>query len=205
MPTVMLIRHGETDFVKSGKMAGRTPGVHLNEKGQHEAEELVLLLKDAPIKAIYSSPMERTLETAKPLAISKGLKVIKNRGLIETDIGDWMGMEIKKARKLSAWKTVQLAPSRFRFPNGESFLEAQTRQVNAVEDIVSHHPGNLLVAVFSHADPIRLVMAYYLGMNLDLFQRLACQTCSISLLHFSDHGVTIPGFNLRSSLNLPSN
>ena len=198
----MLIRHGETDYVKTGRMAGRTPGVHLNEKGRREALELAECLKNAPLQAIYSSPMERAIETAQPLARMKRLKIIKSGGLIETDIGDWKGMEIKKARKLDVWKIVQATPSRFRFPSGESFLEAQTRQVSAVEEIVARHPGSAVIAAFSHADPIKLVMAYYLGIPLDNFQRLACQPGSVSLLTFSKHGVTALGLNLRPPFQL---
>lgn len=202
MTTVLLIRHGETDFVKTGKMAGRTPGVHLNDKGLREAQELASCLKAAPIKLLYSSPMERTLETAKPLAKALGLKIIRSEGLIETDIGDWKGMEIKKARKLPEWKTVQTAPSRFKFPGGESFVDAQTRLVKTIEEIISHHANDSLIACFSHADPIRLVMAYYLGMSLDHFQRISCHTGSVSVLKFSKQNVMILGLNLRPPLKL---
>jgi probable phosphoglycerate mutase len=202
MTTLLLIRHGETEYVKLGKMAGRTPGVHLNEKGMREAQELAECLKEAPIKSVYSSPMERTLETARPLAKAMGLKTIKSEGLLETDIGDWKGMEIKKARKLPEWKSVQNTPSRFKFPKGESFLEAQTRLVKAIEGIISHHPNDELIACFSHADPIRLALAYYLGMPLDHFQRLSCQTGSVSVLKFSTQNVVILGINLRPPFKL---
>jgi len=202
MTTVLLIRHGETDFVKTGKMAGRTPGVLLNDKGKREAQELASCLKEAPITLIYSSPMERTLETAKPLAKALGLKIIRSEGLVETDIGDWKGMEIKKARKLPEWKTVQTAPSRFKFPGGETFVDAQTRQVKTIEEIISHQTDDALIACFSHADPIRLVMAYYLGMSLDHFQRLSCSTGSVSVLKFSKQKVVILGMNLRPPFKL---
>jgi probable phosphoglycerate mutase len=202
MTTVLLIRHGETDFVKKGKMAGRTPGVHLNDKGIREAEDLASNLKEAPIKLIYSSPMERTLETARPLAKALGLKIIKSEGLIEIDIGDWKGMEIKKARKLPEWKTVQTAPSRFKFPGGESFADAQARQVKTLEGIISRQTDEAWIACFSHADPIRLVMAYYLGMSLDHFQRLSCSTGSVSVLKFSKQNVFILGMNLRPPFKL---
>jgi probable phosphoglycerate mutase len=202
MTTVLLIRHGETDFVKTGKMAGRTPGVHLNEKGMREAQELADCLQKEPICSIYSSPMERTLETAKPLAKALGLKIHRTEGLIETDIGLWKGMEIKKARKLPEWKTVQSNPSRFRFPGGESFVDAQTRQVKTIEEIISHQKDDSIIACFSHADPIRLVMAYYLGMSLDHFQRLSCQTGSVSVINFTKLNILILGINLRPPFKL---
>jgi probable phosphomutase (TIGR03848 family) len=202
MTTILLIRHGETEFVKLGKMAGRTPGVHLNDKGKHEAQDLAACLKDAPITSIYSSPLERTLETARPLAKVLGVKIIKSGGLIETNIGDWNGMEIKKARKLPEWKLVQNTPSRFRFPNGESFIDAQTRQVKTLEEIIARHSGDTMIACFSHADPIRLVMAFYLGMSLDHFQRISCQTGSVSVLKISKQNALILGVNLRPPIKL---
>ena len=202
MTTVLLIRHGENDYVKTGKFAGRIPGVHLNEKGQQEAREIADGLKDVPISAIYSSPLERAIETAQPLANAKKLKIKIAKGLIETDIGHWKGLEIKKARKLPEWKTVQSYPSRFRFPGGESFVDAQARQVKTIEEIISRQKDDALIACFSHADPIRLVIAYYLGMSLDHFQRLSCHTGSVAVLKFSKQNVMILGMNLRPPFKL---
>jgi probable phosphomutase (TIGR03848 family) len=202
MPIILLIRHGENDYVKTGKFAGRLPGVHLNAKGKLEASELADGLKDVPLSAIYSSPLERAIETAQPLAKAKKLKITIDEGLIETDIGDWKGMEIKKARKLPEWKNVQNSPSRFRFPKGESFQEEQTRLVNAMERIIEKHKKDELVAIFSHADPIKLIIAYYLGMHLDHFQRLGCNTGSISTLAISLSGITALGINLRPPFHI---
>jgi len=197
MSLLLLIRHGENDYVKLGKFAGRLPGVHLNEKGQHQAQVLAEGLRQAPISAIYSSPLERAVETALPLANAKGLKVIKDKGLIETDLGDWVGGEIKKISKSPEWKVVQHSPSRFRFPNGESFQEEQTRLVSSIENIVQRHGKDDMLALFFHADPIKMVVAYYLGMPLDNFQRIACQTASVTLLNLSPQGAFILGMNLR--------
>src|SRR3954468_19184896 len=107
MTIVLLIRHGENDFVKTGRMAGRTPGVHLNERGQQQAKELAEALAHAPIKKIYSSPMERAVETAAPLAEKLGQEISIRPGLIEAGIGEWTGMELKTVRKLPEWKIVQ--------------------------------------------------------------------------------------------------
>jgi probable phosphomutase (TIGR03848 family) len=197
MTTLFLIRHGENEYVKLGKMAGRLPDVHINEKGRREAKELAEALEQAPITAIYSSPMERALETATPLAEAKGLKIRKTKGLIETDIGDWKGLDLKKASKLPEWKIVQNSPSRFRFPNGESFQEEQARLVTTIEHIISQHPKDEIIALVSHADPIKLIITYYLGMPLDNFQRIACQTGSMSILKIDSLGVFLLGANLR--------
>jgi probable phosphoglycerate mutase len=205
MPIILLIRHGENDYVKTGKFAGRIPGVHLNEKGYQEANEIADGLKDVPLSAVYSSPLERAIETAQPLAKARKLKITIAEGLIETDIGDWKGLEIKKARKLPEWKSVQNFPSRFRFPKGESFQEEQTRLVNAMEKIIESHKPDEWVAIFSHADPIKLIIAYYLGMPLDHFQRIACGTGSLSILNLDKKGAMLIGLNLKPPYHFPSN
>jgi len=123
MPLLLLIRHGENDYTKKHKLAGRLPKVHLNEQGQKQALALGEALSHVPIKAIYSSPLERAMETAKPIAKSAGLKVQKDKGLLETNVGDWQGKSLKRLYRHKHWKVVQRAPSRAQFPNGESFYE----------------------------------------------------------------------------------
>jgi probable phosphomutase (TIGR03848 family) len=203
MALLLLIRHGENEYVKTGKMAGRLPEVHLNERGQKQALELAETLANVPIKAVYSSPLERALETAAPLAEKLGLQVQVRPGLIETGIGDWSGQELKNVSKLPEWKIVQAAPSRFRFPNGESFMETQARMVNEIETIVREHKNDEIVACFSHADPIKLVSAYYLGMPLDHFQRLACETASLTVFMLSDKGAYLVKLNQKPPFNFP--
>ena len=115
MPTILLIRHGENDYVKEHRLPGRKPGIHLNDKGLTQAKTVAKRLKKAPIKAVYSSPLERTMETAKPIAKALNLPVIPRQGLIETDVGKWQGKKIKQLSQSKKWVKVQLAPSRFRF------------------------------------------------------------------------------------------
>lgn len=203
MPIILLICHGENDFVKTGRMAGRTPGVHLNERGQQQAQELAEALMKAPIKAIYSSPMERAIETAEPLAAKLGQEIIIRPSLIEANIGDWTGLEIKVTRKLPEWKIVQNAPSRFRFPGGELFIEIQTRLVSDMELIVQEHKDDQMVACFLHADPIKLIVAYYMGMPLDHFQRLGCDTASAAVLMLGGSGAGLLKLNQRPPFNFP--
>ena len=133
---------------------------------------------------------------------TKGLPVNVHDGLMETDIGDWKGLELKKLAKLPEWKTVQLTPSRFRFPGGESFQEEQTRLVSAIESIARQHTSKEIIALVFHADPIKLVLAYYLGMPLDNFQRLGCDTASVSVLHLDEKNVSILKQNLRPPFKL---
>lgn len=194
MTTLLLIRHGENDFVGK-RLAGRLPDVHLNERGQQQALALAQALARAPVRAIYSSPLERARETAAPLAQLLGLEVRIEPGLNEIDVGEWQGRYLRQLRRLKAWKAVQTQPASFRFPQGETFAEAQARAVGALRRIAEHHPDEL-VACFSHADVIRLVTAYFLNMPLDSFQRLGADTASISMVHLGKDGqVGVPRFN----------
>ncbi len=203
MPILLLIRHGENEYTRTGRMAGRLPDVHLNKKGQEQARELAETLAEAPLAAVYASPLERALETAQIIAEKRELEVNVRPGLVESDIGEWQGVELKKAHKFPEWKFVQATPSRFRFPGGESFLEMQTRLVSEVEAIAKAHQPNELVALVFHADPIKLVLAHYLGMPLDHFQRLACDTASVSVLFMSEGSVMLYKQNLRPPFKLP--
>lgn len=201
MPVFLLIRHGENDYVKKGRMAGRTPGVHLNKTGRLQAQALAERLKDAPIKAIYSSPLERALETAAPLAEAKGLEVMPRLGLIETDIGDWAGKTVKSLSRLKVWRAVQFTPSRVNFPGGEAFRDTQFRICQEIEALAAQHDPKDLIACFSHSDPIKMAVAYYLGMPLDTFQRLAVSTCSINALMLGEHGCRLLTLNFDPGLN----
>ncbi|MBN1373498.1 MAG: histidine phosphatase family protein [Anaerolineaceae bacterium] len=195
MTTLLLIRHGENEFTATGRLAGRLPGVHLNERGRRQAVALAGVLGNAPIQAIYSSPLERALESAAPLAAVLGLEVQIEAGLIEVEIGNWTGRPLKALRKLKAWKTLQETPSRFGFPGGESYLEMQARSVAAVESIAEKHPEGL-VACFSHGDIIRVLAAYFLNVPLDSFQRLNIDTTSITQVNLGKDGrVFVPYVN----------
>jgi len=198
MPLLLLIRHGENDFVKTGKLPGRLPGIHLNEKGRKQAEALGEALRDVPIKAIYSSPLERALETAEPIAKARDLPILQEPGLRDSDVGKWQGKSLKVLRLTNAWKVVQNAPSRFQFPEGESFIELQTRIANALENMIRKHnkPKHIVAAVF-HSDPIKLAGSHFLGLPLDHFQRLGCDTGSVTVLHVNEMGAHLLKLNQR--------
>jgi probable phosphoglycerate mutase len=185
MTHILLIRHAVNDFVKSGKLAGWTPEVHLNDEGKKQAEALGQRLAEIPIKHLYASPLERTVETAQAIRqhhLHLDIKYID--GIGEVGYGEWEGQEIAKLTKSKMWSVVQECPSRAYFPNGESMREVQMRAVNAVESLVAAHPRDL-VAVVSHADLIKMVLAHYLGMHLDHFQRIVISPASISSLLLS--------------------
>jgi probable phosphoglycerate mutase len=195
MPTVLLIRHGENDFVKKGRLAGRKPGVHLNERGRAQAENLAKALAKTPIKAVYSSPLERTVETAEPIAKAHNLEVIKQDGLLEVDFGKWQDRTIKQLSRLKLWRIVQFGPSMARFPEGESFADAQHRIITGIEILCSQHKPKDTIVCVSHSDMIKLAVAYYLGLPLDLFQRLTVMPGSISTLHVGKGGTRLYNLN----------
>lgn len=198
MPLLLLIRHGENEFVKTSKLAGRLPGIHLNERGQKQAQALGEALKDVRIKAIYSSPLERAMETATPIASAHKLEIVQEPDLMDTNIGNWEGKSLKVLRLTRLWRIVQSAPSRFRFPEGESFVESQARYVSVLERIIKKHnkPQDIVAVVF-HADPIKLAVAHFLGMPLDHFQRLSCDTGSLTALYASESGANLMKLNQR--------
>jgi probable phosphomutase (TIGR03848 family) len=197
MPLLLLIRHGENDFTKTHKLAGYTPNVHLNERGQSQAQGLAEALEEVPIKAIYSSPLERAVETATPIATARGLKIQIEPGLMETNVGKWQGRSLAALRLQKAWKVVQSAPSRAQFPEGETFYECQARIVTALDAISRKHKPQEVVACVFHADPIKLAVAHYIGLPLDHFQRLSCDTASLTALYVSESGANLIKLNQR--------
>ena len=197
MPLLLLIRHGENDFTKKHKLAGYTPDVHLNERGQSQAQMLADGLKDVPIKAIYSSPLERAVETATPIAAVRSLEVQVEAGLLETNVGKWQGRSLAALRLQKAWKVVQGAPSRAQFPEGETFYECQTRIVAALDSISRKYKPQDIVACVFHADPIKLAVAHYIGLPLDHFQRLSCDTGSLTALYVGESGANLIKLNQR--------
>ncbi len=205
MAYILLIRHGQNDWVNKRRLAGWTPGVHLNEEGRSQAEQLSERLSSLPLKAIYSSPLERCIETAAFLAHPHGLEVVELDDIGEVHYGDWQGKKIKKlAKKKRKWYAVQHFPSRFRFPGGESLTEVQKRAVAAIERLSLLHEKEL-VAVVSHADVIKLILAHYLGMHIDLFQRIVVSPASVSSLMLSESGpVRVLRINDDGPIRLPS-
>lgn len=182
MTQILLIRHAVNDFVKTGKLAGWTPNVHLNDEGKAQAEALGKRLADAPITQLYSSPLERTMETAEAVRLHHPhLTIQQNVEVGEVRYGDWEGKEISALQKRKMWHVVQEYPSRAYFPNGETMRGVQTRAVNEIERLAALHPREL-IAVVSHADLIKMVLAHFLGMHLDAFQRIVVSPASISTL-----------------------
>jgi probable phosphomutase (TIGR03848 family) len=206
---VLLVRHGTTPT--TGKvLPGRAAGLHLAEAGHAQAAGVAERLlawsekrdaKDAKprISAVYASPLERTRETAAPIAKALGLKVRVQRGLIECDFGEWTGAQLKDLSKRPEWVTVQRYPSGFRFPGGESFAGMQARMVDTLGELCRNHPGEAVVAV-SHADPIKAAVAEAMGSHLDLFQRIVISPCSLTAISYGPLGPTVLAVNSTAAL-----
>jgi len=178
----LLVRHGRTPTTGS-VLPGRTPGLRLSEEGRDQARKVAARLAELrkPPEAVYCSPLERTVETARPSATSLGIGVRVDKGLLECDFGEWTGAELKRLRRKREWHQTQTMPSAFRFPGGESFAEMQNRITTTLDKLAHRHQGRSFVAV-SHADPIKAAIAATAGIHLDLFQRLVVSPCSVTAL-----------------------
>jgi len=196
---LLLIRHALNDYVREQRLAGWTPGIHLNDEGRAQAVALAARLADVPLAAIYASPLERAIETAQPLAEAHGLPIQVCDSVGELRIGEWTGRLVKELEKEELWPVVQVYPSGARFPGGESMRETQARVVAALDDIRAAHVGQA-VAVVSHADPIKLAVAHYAGLHVDLFQRLDVSPASVTALAFHRFGPQLITLNHTDTL-----
>lgn len=185
MTTLYLIRHGLIDPL-GHSIAGRAPGVLLNAMGRGQVERLADYLSRAPIRRIYSSPMDRTRETADALARRLNLSVELSDDLAEIDYGDWTGRRLDELHDDPVWRSWNSQRGSTRVPNGELMLEVQTRLVRFLLDL-RRRPDEA-VAVVSHGDPIKAAIAYFLGVPLDLFHRIEISPASLSVLRFDADG-----------------
>ena len=200
---LMLVRHAKNDWV-SDRLAGWTPGVHLNDEGRQQAETLGARLAHLPIVAIYSSPLERATETAQAIAAHHNLKVQIVKGVGETQYGGWTGQSLKELAKSELWPLIQVYPSGTRFPDGETLRETQARAVAALDGLRNTHTeATDVVIVVSHADVIKAVVAHYVGLHLDLFQRLVISPASLSVIQFSKFGPRLIALNDTGSVPEP--
>jgi probable phosphomutase (TIGR03848 family) len=198
--TILLVRHGATATTGT-VLPGRAAGLHLAAKGTAQAENAATRLGELGKRpaAIYVSPLERARETAAPIAKALGLRPVIERGLLECDFGTWTGKKLSLLQRKDEWRTVQHAPSTFRFPEGESFTEMQLRIWTTLERLAKKHRNRVIVVV-SHADPIKAAVTYAQGVPLDLFQRTVISTCSISAIAFTDASPIVLSVNNTGSL-----
>jgi broad specificity phosphatase PhoE len=244
VPVFLIVRHGENDMMRQGRLACRLPGVHLNETGRSQAQATAQAIaqareraiaqaaayaaqqaakrsrkrtapqpdkpapdqppadEPAPVWKVYSSPMERAVETAEPIAQALSLELEIRPGLIETNCGDWAGMKVKGLSRRKLWRTIQNAPSQFQFPGGETFIECQQRIVGEITQLCAQHGPRDTIICVSHADPIKLLVAHHLGLSLDNFQRISISPASITALYVDEKGSRLLALNVPASFSL---
>lgn len=190
MTTLILLRHGRSSANVAGVLAGRTPGVELDETGRGQAEKVVARLNGVPLAEIVCSPMLRCEQTVTPLAADRELTPLTEPDLAEVDYGSWTGSELRKLGKEPLWKVVQSHPSAAVFPDGEGLAAMQARAVAAVRRhdrrIAEAHGPQAVWVACSHGDVIKAVLADALATHLDNFQRIMVDTCSISVVHYTE-------------------
>jgi probable phosphomutase (TIGR03848 family) len=185
MTTLLFVRHGVTDHT-GHKLSGWMEGIHLNEEGRGQAEAAADALAQVEFKAIYSSPIDRCYETARAIAERHPkLEIVTDEGLGEVGYGRWTNRTLKSLMKTKLWEVVQRRPSSVTFPDGETFRSVQSRAVDSVEEIGKKHRRGAVCCV-SHGDVIKLVLAHYLGVHIDLFQRIVTAPGGISALSVGD-------------------
>ena len=187
---LVLIRHAHSEANAAGILSGRLPNVHLSEEGVEQSEHLAVRLGNFPVATLRISPMERCFETISPwinsivLPNNPRFEPMIDQELTEVDYGTWSGKKLAVLSKNKLWKTVQEAPSRMYFPNGEGIAQMQSRAMTSVHEAVSTKVKGAAVIV-SHGDVIKSIVASALGMHLDEFQRIVIDPASISILDFS--------------------
>jgi probable phosphomutase (TIGR03848 family) len=188
--TVVLLRHARSVANGSGRLAGRTPGVALDESGQRQAAALVDRFAAVPLAGIVSSPLTRCQLTVAPLADAHGLTPVPEDGLSEVDYGAWTGRELKDLLKEPLWTVVQQYPSAAVFPDGEALAHVQARAVAAVRAhdlrFSTEHGADAVWLLCSHGDVIKAILADALGQHLDSFQRIVVNPASVSVVRYTD-------------------
>lgn len=200
MTTLLLLRHGDTDAL--GKLlAGWQSGWTLNNSGRQQVKALAETLSKSPVRAIYSSPLERAYETADGIATPHGIRPVVREELGEIRFGDWEGRTFDDLAHDPEWLHFNVARSTVRPPNGELLIEVQARMIREANHIRELHEGDTVVIV-SHADPIRALLAYYLGSPLDLLSRFTISPASITAIRFLEDDPTILYLNQTTTNSL---
>ncbi|WP_181306177.1 histidine phosphatase family protein [Rufibacter sp. XAAS-G3-1] len=180
MTKLLLIRHATTNSVGK-RLSGRTPGVFLNEEGKRQAQQLAQRLTQVPLAALYTSPLERTVQTAEYIARAQQLQPIIDKSFLELDFGDWTNLAFEELGSNPEFQRFNTFRSVTRIPGGEMMLEAQARFMAGLQKLCLKHPHET-VAVVSHSDLIKAAVAYYAGTPLDMFQRLEISPASVSMI-----------------------
>ncbi|MBB0991552.1 MULTISPECIES: histidine phosphatase family protein [Dietzia] len=189
--TVILLRHGRSTANTALTLAGRTPGVGLDDTGHAQAAELGRRLGELPVEAVVRSPLMRCRQTVEPLARSLGVEPLVDEGLVEVDYGSWTGRPLKDLASEHLWSVVQQHPSSAVFPDGESLAGMAGRAVTAIrrhdQRLADEADRDVLWVACSHGDVIKAVIADAYGMHLDQFQRIVVEPASVSVVRYTPH------------------
>src|SRR5215469_12432413 len=196
MATFYLIRHANNDMVGKA-ITGWMPGVHLNADGRTQAERLARKLQGRPIRRIYTSPLERAVETAEAIAKQVGAPLEVREAFTEVPAGEWTGKTYQQREGDPRWRRYNENRGGTRIPGGELMLETQTRVVTELLCLREQHLQDT-IAVVSHGDPIRAALMYFLGMPMDLFHRIEISTAAFSILRLEEWGAQVLGVNERA-------
>ena len=184
MSTIFLIRHAHCDHVGQ-RVVGRLPGIRLSAQGHQEACELAGRLASVEFTSVYSSPLERAMQTADLLAAPRGLEVRAEPGLVELDYGDWTGLTLDEVRARPEWPGYSAARSRSVIPNGEGLAAVQARAIQAVTVIAGRHPHDTVAAI-SHGDVIRAIVADVACIPLDAIDRFELPPASVTIIEVGE-------------------
>ena len=204
MPTVILVRHGRSTANASGVLAGRLPGVHLDDAGVQQAVAVGDRLAGVRLAAAVTSPLERCRETCREITrLQAGtVRPTTDKQLSECDYGEWQGRPLKDLAKEKLWKTVQAQPSAATFPGGESMRAMQDRGVAAIRRhdarVAAEHGDDAVWLAVSHGDVIKSILADALGTHLDLFQRIHVDPASVSIVRYSESRPFVLGTNTHA-------
>jgi broad specificity phosphatase PhoE len=191
---VLLVRHATNDTV--GRLvAGWTPGVHLNEEGRAQAERLARRLSAEPLRAVYTSPLERAVETAGPIAAAHGLEPSVCDALGEIRFGEWTGLSFEALEQDERWRRFNLFRGGTRAPGGEHMLEVQARVVAWLEGVRDRHPGPETVAAVTHGDVVKAALFHYGGVSFDQIHRWEISPASVSTLELDAWGARLVSVN----------
>jgi probable phosphoglycerate mutase len=196
--TFFFVRHGLTSHT-GHRLSGWLPDIHLSDEGRDQVKAVAERLERVPFKAIYSSPIERTRETANAIAERHKLDVEISPELGEVHYGKWTNRSFKTLVRTKLWATLQSFPSAARFPDGETLRAVQSRAVDEVERIRARHPKRTVCCV-SHADVIKLIVAHYMGLHIDFFQRISISPASVTIISVSDGGPRVLALNAPPSM-----
>jgi probable phosphomutase (TIGR03848 family) len=186
MSTVLLVRHGLTAMT-GPVLAGRTPGLHLDDRGHKQAEAVAARISVLPLRAVVTSPLDRCAETADAIAAAQAHPPERHvdERIIECQYGEWTGKAIKDLAKDPMWKVVQTQPSAARFPGGETLVEVSARAIEAIREWDATLGEDAIWVACSHGDVIKAILADALGLHLDQFQRIVVDPCSVSVVRYT--------------------